>query len=193
MERPTRDEVLIRQAEIVAERSTCTRASVGVVIAHEYRVVSQGYNGAPAGLMHCDHTCRCIGAKSIPVCSPHCVSGGIGKAPHSITCDFSIWTARTMGVMPAHDENCGETTPCTVSVHAEANAIAFAAKYGVPTNNAVLYTTVAPCLPCAQLVINAGIARVVYVNEHRDNAGVMLLRAATVSVWSLASGRVKPI
>ncbi|MET0344718.1 MAG: cytidine deaminase, partial [Casimicrobiaceae bacterium] len=37
------------------------------------------------------------------------------------------------------------------------NAIAFAARKGIATDRAELYTTVSPCLACAKLIINAGI------------------------------------
>jgi dCMP deaminase len=38
----------------VAERSTCDRAHVGAVIVQDRRMLTTGYNGAPAGLPHCD-------------------------------------------------------------------------------------------------------------------------------------------
>ena len=38
----------------VAQRSTCDRAHVGCVLVRERRILTTGYNGAPAGLPHCD-------------------------------------------------------------------------------------------------------------------------------------------
>lgn len=158
-ERPTRDETLMTQAQIIAERSTCSRASVGVVIAQDARVVSQGYNGAPAGMPHCDHTCDCTGRVGL----------GLGN---------------TLGKLPTiHSPGCAKTSACTAAVHAEANAIAFAAKHGVATGGAHLFTTLAPCLPCSQLIINAGIVRVVYFVAYRERAGISLLASANIEVW----------
>lgn len=57
--RPSRLEVLMMQAEVQALRGTCSRLSVGVVIHRDGRILSTGYNGAPAGVNHCDHTCDC--------------------------------------------------------------------------------------------------------------------------------------
>jgi dCMP deaminase len=37
----------------VARRSTCPRAAVGAVIVRDKRILTTGYNGAPAGLPHC--------------------------------------------------------------------------------------------------------------------------------------------
>lgn len=178
--RPGRTETLMRQAQIVAERSTCTRSQVGVVIAHAGRVVSQGYNGAPAGMQHCGHTCTCGGRGPAPLCTPGC---RFIKAEgwHDPNCAFERWTNRKH-----HSDQCASRTPCTISVHAEANAIAFAARYGVATNGADLYTTMWPCLACSQLIINAGITRVYMLNEYRDDSGVSLLKRAGVGVlpWS---------
>lgn len=40
-------------ATITSSRGTCTRASVGCVIAKDGRIISTGYVGAPSGLPHC--------------------------------------------------------------------------------------------------------------------------------------------
>lgn len=48
------------------------------------------------------------------------------------------------------------------AVHAEANAIAQAAKYGVSTDGAKIYITLEPCLSCLKLIISAGIDEVIY-------------------------------
>ena len=38
----------------VKERSTCDRLHVGAVIVKDKRIKGTGYNGSPAGLVHCD-------------------------------------------------------------------------------------------------------------------------------------------
>ena len=48
--------------------------------------------------------------------------------------------------------------------HGERNAIYSAAKYGISTENAVLYTNAMPCADCARGVIQAGIKEV-YVHK----------------------------
>ncbi|MCC6169414.1 MAG: cytidine/deoxycytidylate deaminase family protein [Caldilineaceae bacterium] len=52
--RPTWDEYFMDIAFAVAERSTCDRAHVGAVLVRDRRILTTGYNGAPAGLPHCD-------------------------------------------------------------------------------------------------------------------------------------------
>jgi dCMP deaminase len=48
------------------------------------------------------------------------------------------------------------------AVHAEANAIAQAAKHGISTQGASIYVTLEPCLSCLKLIISAGINEVYY-------------------------------
>lgn len=81
-----------------------------------------------------------------------------------------------------HWADCQSRQPCKYSVHAEANAIAFAAKHGVSTDGATLYTTMAPCIECAKLIVNAGIIRVVAASQYRDDSGTRLLNQLGVEV-----------
>ena len=126
MERPIWDEYFISIAREVARRATCPRASVGAVIVKNNRILSTGYNGAPAG-------------------KPHCSDVGC----------FLV------------------NNHCTRAVHAESNAIAQAAKHGIPLEGATLYywdsqgrsadsieMLQAHCYPCGLLAEAAGIARV---------------------------------
>lgn len=76
----------------------------------------------------------------------------------------------------------GTGIPCDEAVHAEANAIAFAARHGCSCDGAEMYVTHAPCIPCARLIVNAGIVRVWYHNEFRDMRGVDFLLNAGVAI-----------
>lgn len=53
--------------------------------------------------------------------------------------------------------------------HAEANAIAQAARYGISVEGATLYTTLAPCYVCLKLIATARI-RAVYYEHIYDSA-----------------------
>ena len=51
---------------------------------------------------------------------------------------------------------------------------------------ATLYTTFSPCLLCAKMIINAGIAEVVYHNRYSiDDVSLKLLHDAGVKVRSI--------
>lgn len=67
MDRPSRDDVLMGTARQFARRSTCSRLNVGAVIARDGRVLVTGYNGAPAGMPHCEHDTYDIMASGEPV------------------------------------------------------------------------------------------------------------------------------
>ncbi|MDD3002632.1 MAG: cytidine/deoxycytidylate deaminase family protein [Candidatus Shapirobacteria bacterium] len=51
--RPSWDEYFIKIAVLVSERSTCLRHHVGAIIVKDRRVLTTGYNGAPAGTKDC--------------------------------------------------------------------------------------------------------------------------------------------
>lgn len=51
--RPPWDTYFMDIARVVARRSTCLRRQVGAIVVKERRVLTTGYNGAPAGLKHC--------------------------------------------------------------------------------------------------------------------------------------------
>lgn len=67
-------------------------------------------------------------------------------------------------------------------LHAESNAILKCAKYGRPTNGSTLYITHSPCIECAKLIIQAGIIRVVYLEDYRKSEGLELLKKAGINV-----------
>ncbi len=56
IERPSWDEYFMEMAQLTAKRSTCLRRQVGAVIVKDKHIIATGYNGAPAGLPHCDKT-----------------------------------------------------------------------------------------------------------------------------------------
>ncbi|MBN2423421.1 MAG: cytidine/deoxycytidylate deaminase family protein [Calditrichaceae bacterium] len=50
---------------------------------------------------------------------------------------------------------------CVRTIHAEQNAIAQAARYGIALEGTTLYCTMEPCRVCAMLIISVGIKKVV--------------------------------
>ena len=153
MERPSLEDTLLEIAFTVAKRSTCSRRNNGAVIADSRGVVlSTGYNGSLSGMPHCDHECDC-GAGII-------TDGEV----HHDKC-------------PAHPNN-----GCTIAVHAEANAVYFAARNGISTMDSIIFCTTEPCVKCAEAIVQSGIAKVVYRQEYRVHAGIELLQDAGIEV-----------
>jgi len=52
--RPSWPEYFMTITRMVAKRSTCLRRHVGAILVKEKRILATGYNGAPAGLRHCE-------------------------------------------------------------------------------------------------------------------------------------------
>jgi dCMP deaminase len=52
--RPDWDRYFLDLCEAVSKRATCDRGKAGCVIVKDRRIMTTGYVGAPAGLMHCD-------------------------------------------------------------------------------------------------------------------------------------------
>jgi dCMP deaminase len=67
-------------------------------------------------------------------------------------------------------------------LHAETNAIAKLAKSGESGLGATMFVTHAPCIDCAKLVYQSGIATVYYKNDYRSTQGLEFLDKSGVEV-----------
>jgi dCMP deaminase len=67
-------------------------------------------------------------------------------------------------------------------LHAEANAITKVAKSHNSSESSTLYVTTSPCMECAKLIIQSGIARVVYCNKYHKTDGLDLLKRAGIEL-----------
>jgi dCMP deaminase len=86
------------------------------------------------------------GYNGVPAGHPHCIEVGCAR----------------------EDVPSGQRSELCRAAHAEQNAINFAARYGIPIEDATIYTTTFPCSWCAKSIVNAGIARVVYQDDYPD-------------------------
>lgn len=77
---------------------------------------------------------------------------------------------------------------CVRTVHAEANAIAQAARFGIALEGARAYINTYPCWPCFKLMASSGISAVYYDDEYRKDERVE--RAAILSGITIASPSV---
>jgi len=79
------------------------------------------------------------------------------------------------GSLPTNNKNHQEWSPLN-ELHAETNAIGYAAQNGVSTKDATLYTSVSPCIDCAKLIVASGIKEVWYIDEYRITDGIKFLK-----------------
>lgn len=74
---PTWDEYFLTMARHAATRSTCLRRKVGAVAVLDRHVLATGYNGAPAGLPHCEYTGCLREQKGVPSGERHEICRGL--------------------------------------------------------------------------------------------------------------------
>jgi len=67
-------------------------------------------------------------------------------------------------------------------IHAEQNAVANAAYFGVAINGASIYMTESPCNICTKMLINAGIREIIYVRRYMDALSSELLKESNITV-----------
>tara|TARA_B110000483_G_scaffold52944_1_gene65924 strand:- start:464 stop:901 length:438 start_codon:yes stop_codon:yes gene_type:complete len=126
------DKAYLRLAASWSNLSQCTRKQVGAIIVKDEIIISDGFNGTPAGFDNC--------------------------------CE----------------DNDGLTH--WYVLHAEANAILKVAKSTNNCKGATLYLTHSPCRDCSKLVLQSGIARVVFREAYKDPSGINFLKNAGVDI-----------
>lgn len=80
---------------------------------------------------------------------------------------------------PSGFENCCEDESGNTQwyvLHAEANAILKLARSTQSAKDATLYLTLSPCKECSKLILQAGIKKIVYIDDYSDNDGIDFLR-----------------
>ncbi|QBX32631.1 dCMP deaminase [Aeromonas phage Asfd_1] len=133
-----KDANMLQHAYIVAQNSHCVSWKVGAIITKAGRIISTGYNGTPAGCNHIN-------------CDQHAkVSGWLD----------SHGNLRAM-YRQAHSEWSKAN-----EIHAELNAILYAAKTGQSIDGAEMHVTVTPCPDCAKAIAQSGIKRLVYHEKY---------------------------
>ena len=91
------------------------------------------------------------------------------------------------GTPAGWDNNCeevvnGELKTKPEVLHAETNAIAKLARCSENGENSSLFVTHAPCLDCAKLIYQSGVAEVYYRNDYRSKSGIEFLNKGGISV-----------
>ena len=86
--------------------------------------------------------------------------------------DSNIISVGWNGTLPGTYNFCDNNA--TNVVHACQNLVARAARAGVKTEGATLYITKEPCLPCALLLVQAGVKRVIHSGEPSFALGKMI-------------------
>jgi len=74
-------------------------------------------------------------------------------------------------------------------IHAEMNAIIYAAKRGIAIDGCSIYLTLSPCKKCSASILQSGIKRVCYMEDYRDS-GIDFLKEHGVEVVKMTTFHV---
>lgn len=151
----------MRAAHIYAELSTARRLKVGALVVKDDRIISIGYNGMPKGW---DNNC---------------------ESAEYMNSDAGGWLDpdEVESQWPEVDSTGRYRLKTKPEVlHAETNAIAKLARSNESGLDADLFVTHSPCLDCAKLIYQAGIRRVYYSVNYRDDAGINFLKSSGIQV-----------
>lgn len=125
----------------------------------------------------------------------HCIRAQVGAV---LTRDTRIISIGYNGP-PADTHNCDDEFPgvgcprdskgsCSLALHAEENAILYAAKNGSAVEGATIFVTLSPCIACARIIYSMKITRVVFLHSYAEykniptDEGVEFLRRFGVTV-----------
>jgi len=147
----------MKQAELMAARSTCAKLQVGSVLVKDNRTISQGYNGVGPGCLHCNEYWYEFYKFENSIDANEFKSFEDFLSSNYFRTEHKNWTVK-------HE------------LHAEQNCILWAAREGISTKNATIYTIYSPCINCAKVIYMAGIKEVFYKNIYEsDKTGIEYL------------------
>lgn len=128
-------------AYIAAQDSKCVSWKVGAIISKDERIISTGYNGTPAGQLNCCDVAQ----------DNNWVDPDKGHLKETCSNDHTEWSQKN-------------------EIHAELNAILYAAKRGISIEGATMHVTVSPCADCAKAIAQSGIKTLVYCVDYPRNS-----------------------
>ena len=77
-------------------------------------------------------------------------------------------------------------------LHAEQNAIIQAAYHGLCINGAALYCTTLPCSICFKMLVNAGIAEIIYAEGYPDDLTSRFIQEAAIPIIKFCGQGAQP-
>lgn len=100
------------------------------------------------------------------------ISTGYNGTPSGYTncnefCDSKGWSID--GVLNKDFRDLHSKWSSKHEIHAELNAILFAAKSGTSIDGSIMYVTLSPCHECAKAIINSGVKCIIYDKVYDKN------------------------
>jgi dCMP deaminase len=130
-----------------------------------------------AALVSRRSSCRRRSVGAVLVKERRILATGYNGAPTGLRHCLDLGCLREQHNVPS-----GERHELCRGLHAEQNSIIQAALHGVSVKDATLYCTNHPCVICAKMIINAGVAKVIFREGYSDQLSEEMLQEAGVSV-----------
>jgi len=179
---PSHEEIFMSMAYAQAERSGCIKRHVGAVIVDEHGwVVSAGFNENPADMKACYEVfghCRkdaLVSEHLEALAGKHCAECG-----NTLQDVSPPWRCQSCGLSLKEHYFSDHGVRWCQAVHGEERAIARA--NGRPLSGTTLYTTTFPCLNCAKLIVDARLARLVYVEPYPETESIDFLSGSGIEM-----------
>jgi len=147
--RPSVEDWALEILRATQPRATCDRGRCAALILKDDRILASGYVGSPQGLPHCD------------------------DVGHEIQESWVYAETLPDDVDEFYEPHSGgyliKKKSCIRTIHAEQNAIAWAAREGIALKGGILYSTLFPCQSCAKLIMQAGIKQVIAEYDYHSS------------------------
>ena len=169
MTRPTVEEWALDILRATQARATCDRGRCAALILKDDRILAGGYVGSPRVMPHCD------------------------EEGHELQETWVFSESPPGDDTPAHEVGAGQflvrKQSCIRTIHAEQNAIAWAAREGIALKGGTLYSTLFPCQSCAKLLMQTGIEQVVAdYDYHASGSSKALFDAVGITYKIIRTG-----
>lgn len=160
---------LMRRAATIAGHTKCW-IGIGCVIAKNGNILVEAWNETLKGEEYCQtfrdaHRGRSSESEDRPQNNAGCVRHDLGLSQ-------------------------GKEIEKACSIHAEANAIALAARKGISVRGATLFVTSFPCLICLRTIIASGIKKIVYMNDFYKPHSLEMLKKNRVKIEQITEEEV---
>lgn len=116
---------------------------------------------------------------------------GTVRGFHTNACEIKIHESygNQIGVDFTHEDDIGRyglVTDEAITIHAEQNLIAHAARRGVSIEGGTVFLTHSPCSKCTSLLVQCGITEIIYDELHRsfDETTELYGRYIKLTKWS---------
>ena len=178
------EEILMNLAFGASHATKCLKRQVGAVIARGLEPIAQGFNENPDALGPCVETygvcyrdkIRQEQFESLQEQGRHCPICG----KPLVVAPGPPWRCGACGNNIAEIFFPDRAMKWCTALHAEERAIINA--HGQDLRGCTLYTTTFPCMLCAEKIIQAGIAKVVFVDAYPDQHGRLMFQDVKLPV-----------